>query len=612
MEKKKFFKTVKGIFYSLFGLSGAYKVATGIQEYKSLKVVATQDSTEENTLGYSDIKLLDNRVVHNNNFVIFHIDNNTNIAMLTNKIEYCNEHNISVGLVLDTDAHDLGTIYKEVDIIQAIVKEYTIDLPVYFNIDGIMNSRELNAVERKEIMTAFSDKMNRSDMYYGFHGTESNLVLCTDYVMDITPYDCYLVEDNSNLEYKGTAHVRKDLYGNIVSSIDLSEVILGKNLNSGSELVFSSKYEVKEGETFHSLALVHGLSEEDLRNYNNNIKEELVAGDVIVIPNLYATYNTVGGNVTYKNAVSRGIDISNYQENFDWNRIAETSDYVIVQVARDYADYEEEGTYLDTVGTHVKNTIDHNLDLGLYFCVPEGMKVSYYEERIEKYFDNFDEEMKELGVVINREEVPVFLDFEVYYEYNDYYHLMNLFEAAANRHGFTKVGIYGNANTLSKISSSLIKNDEHIEIKDTNWFVWQAGGPQYSATENTDKVGVTIDTLEEVENSVNEQYTPHVQQVTNVCKDTGASNFYGNCDVNYCYSNDVFGDDNVELDDNIVESVVVDIDQYKGLNPQQIADQVANTFVLAGFIVLSISIIRKAIVVKIQKKKEKVKTLEKK
>ena len=38
MEKKKFFKVVKGIFYSLFGLSSTYKVGTEVLKYNSNKV----------------------------------------------------------------------------------------------------------------------------------------------------------------------------------------------------------------------------------------------------------------------------------------------------------------------------------------------------------------------------------------------------------------------------------------------------------------------------------------------------------------------------------------------------------------------------------------------
>ena len=132
-KKNKILSSIEVLIHALFGLGVTYK---GFGIY-SKKVASSLDSTDENSVGFDDINLLFNKTVHTNNFVIFHVKKNDNNALLAEKIEFCQKNNISVGLVLDTDASNLATIYEDVDFLQAIVKQYRIDLPVYCNINSI-------------------------------------------------------------------------------------------------------------------------------------------------------------------------------------------------------------------------------------------------------------------------------------------------------------------------------------------------------------------------------------------------------------------------------------------------------------------------------------------
>jgi len=608
-SSSKLRKILNGL-YVLTGISTLYRGGVEILEYKSNKVAKSSDKTSENEVGYDNINVFNNISVHTNNFVVLHINKKDNIEVLKEKIEFCHNNNISIGLVLDTDALNLATIYEDVDFLQSIVKEYKIDLPVYCNIDSIMNSTELNNAERAEIMNAFIDKMSRSDMYFGLCGTDSNLYDCNEYIISTKEYDCYLVQDSKEIKYDGTCSIKKDINGKITSSLDLSKIIVEKGFNSSHELVFSATYTVKENDTYHSLALKYGLSEEDLRTYNGNDKEELKEGQVIAIPNLYKSVNTDTKEVSYNYAIARGIDISNYQSNIDWNRVSETSDFVIVEVARDSSNYNSHnGEYIPECEDQIKNTIENNIELGLYFCIAKDMKVSVYEERLEKYLNKLDNSLKEKNVILNREEIPVFLDFEVYYEYNDYYKLMTSFERICNEHGFKKIGIYANRDTLESISSSLNNGEEHIELKETDWFVWQSGGSQYSGNENLDS-GYKIEELIEPKNQAHSQFKTHIRQVTNVCKDTGAANTYGNCDVDFCYSTEIFGDvfDKEEIDDSEIECITIDLNEYKGINTKNIGNTVANYFITVGYIVLAIEIISRRLVITYKKSKQKVKT----
>ena len=80
------------------------------------------------------------------------------ISALRAKLEKCNDLGISVGLILDTKALNLADIYKDIDYLQAIVKEYKIDLPIYCNIDTVMEEPSLNNYQKEAIIEAFLNK----------------------------------------------------------------------------------------------------------------------------------------------------------------------------------------------------------------------------------------------------------------------------------------------------------------------------------------------------------------------------------------------------------------------------------------------------------------------
>lgn len=342
-------------------------------------------------------------------------------------------------------------------------------------------------------------------------------------------------------------------------------------------------------------------------SYNGG-KKEINVGDTILIPNLYQTVDTTNNTVSYSYAVARGIDISSYQTNINWNRVAETSDYVIVQVARDPSDYvNTKGDFKDVCVKQIQEVVNRDISLGLYFCVSKDMKVSVYEERLENYLTRFDREMSENRIELNKDNIPVFLDFEVYFKGNDYYRLMESFERICNEHGFTKIGIYGNKNTLDQISASMKKDGEHIDLKNTDWYVWKSGGPQYSANEQSHEDDVTLAELEEIQCKSTNKYTPVMQQVTNVCTDTGATNDMDHCDVSFLYDASVFGDDLVDSVDSIessndyVETVEIDLNNYPNLPISTIASCVDSLLSIA-FIITGIKVVGKKLMISLKNK----------
>ena len=541
----------------------------------SCNVERTTDGTPENTVGYEGYNIRFNTRIHSNNFVVLHVSEKTfnDITGLRDTLNQCKDKKISVSIVLDTKAENLAKMYKDIDFLQAILKQYNIDMPVYCNIDNIMNNKNLNNAEKNALIEAFLDKATRSNIYVGLYGTDTNLYDCNEFITKISEYDTFLIQDNETIKYQGTHNITKDLEGNISATIDLSSIVANANLNTSSSLVYSSNYIVAEGETMHSIALKCGLSENDLIKYNGN-KKTVEVGDKILIPNLYMTINEETKEVKYNFAIARGIDISNYQYNIDWERVAQTSDYVIVEVARDDNDYlNNDGYYLDSAIGQIIGTKSQNLDLGLYFCINKDMDASTYEERMESYLTRLDNELRENNINIDKSNIPVFLDFEVYSDINDYYELMQTFEKVCALHGFTKVGIYGNESTLNSICENM-QSKHGLVLKNTDYYVWKAGGPQYSSNESIDP-GVRVEDLVEYRGESTSNFTVDMQQVTNVCNNVGASNGANHCDVSYLYDEEMFGRKYKE--DETIEIMEVDLNNYRNVPVNSICSGALNT-----------------------------------
>ena len=541
----------------------------------SCNVERTTDGTPENTVGYEGYNIRFNTRIHSNNFVVLHVSEKTfnDITGLRDTLNQCKDKKISVSIVLDTKADNLAKMYKDIDFLQAILKQYNIDMPVYCNIDNIMNNKNLNNAEKSALIEVFLDKATRSNLYVGLYGTDTNLYECNEFITKISEYDTFLIQDNETIRYQGTHNITKDLEGNISATVDLSSIVANANLNASSSLVYSSNYIVAEGETMHSIALKCGLSENDLIKYNGN-KKIVEAGDKILIPNLYMTINEETKEVKYNFAIARGIDISNYQYNIDWERMAQTSDYVIVEVARDDNDYQNnDGYYLDSAIGQIIGTKSQSLDLGLYFCIYKDMDSSTYEERIESYLTRLDNELRENNINIDKSNVPVFLDFEVYSDGNDYYKLMQRFEKVCASHGFTKVGIYGNESTLNSICENM-QSKHGLVLKNTDYYVWKAGGPQYSSNESIDP-GVRVEDLVEYRGESTSNFTVDMQQVTNVCNNVGASNGANHCDVSYLYDEEMFGHKYKEYE--TTEIMEVDLNNYRNIPVNSICSGALNT-----------------------------------
>ena len=142
--------------------------------------------------------------------------------------------------------------------------------------------------------------------------------------------------------------------------------------------------------------------------------------------------------------------------------------------------------------------------------------------------------------------------------------LMQIFDQKLRSEGCQNIGIYANRSTMENIDANM-RSTHNVALKDTNWKIWLAGGPQYE-NEATHE-GHTLDDLVDIPNTINETsgFVADIRQVTNVATDTGASNENGFCDVNYLYTQDIFGNE-VPAKEDLVDVMEIDLSNYVNIS----------------------------------------------
>ena len=549
----------------------------------------------ENTYGYDKKPIIK---INQNNFYVFNISNATDLvcadtyaSFLDKKVNDNANSNVSYAVVLHTKACTLGEIYKDIDMIQAFLARHQVELPVYLSIDELMENKKLDTKQKEELVSAFIKKFDMSKGYLGISGKDSNLVKFNEYVMDITDYDTYVIQDSEEIKYTGSHNMIKYLDGSITASDWLANSIASKQLNKSENLVYSAVYTIQDNEDLNSVALKFGLSVNDLKKYNNIKFKTPKSGDKILIPNLYVTVDPKTNDRAFTYAVASGIDISLFQGITDWNVISKTSDFVILRASS--ACLSKDDASLAPKLVEVNNL---NKPFGLYFCI-EGNTVlatDAFEARFRANIANFEAICNANGININKDNIPLFIDFERFEANTDHLEIMRSAVRVANELGYSKVCLYANSSTTKRISQEY--QSKGTSLANENTILWLAGGPNYLTSsyveakraerneENQERkannestidtplgqeIGFAIEDLEEQENTSFEGVIPAIRQVGNYVNNTGAANSDGVADYNYLYSDNLFGNDafgeTPDSNPNTIESTIKSVDDYRNV-----------------------------------------------
>ena len=475
--------------------------------------------------GYEDINPIFNLGLdQENDFVILNIGDHDDVktSWQDTKITYCNDRDISLGVIISSDSKSESEIYDDVEYTKGIIQKYDINLPIYLNIDGIITSDDLNIEMKTKLINCFLEKCKANNMYIGIYGTDTNLCRLKEYC-NITDYDAYLVMDSNNIKYTGKYNIYKDLEGNIKKLADLSNEIAVNGQNDAKKFVSDQCYTVSKNDNITDIALKYGLSVNELVEFNNLSKNDVVPGVKLRIPFASTAPTEIGSGEYEKPALPiRGCDISYAQgTNIDWAAMKENFEFIILKC--------NEGDVLDSC--YENNATQCNINdipMGVYcyngFDITNCVSMDQFKESQKKQVD------VTLAAIASKDVTyPCYLDIEstdtetLMAELPPEYvkEMLDIWCTKISEKNYIP-GIYCNQTGFEYLQSCVDYNiSDKLEV-------WVAGGYQYTN-------GQTDIDLQDVKPSyvLDANYGATMAQSTDTAINCGAGNDNGHLDVDF-------------------------------------------------------------------------------
>lgn len=509
-------------------LSGA---GVGIKHYKdnqaSKPVIA-------NSVGHTDINPLINFNLSEEDFVVLDMGDHNSVRthFEKTKIKYCNEHDIDMGIIISSDATDEASIYDDVEYTKNLIRQYDFDFPVYLDINKIITNDDLNNEMKTKLIEDFVEKCTSNGMYVGFYGTDTNLARVKTHC-GITGYDAFLVKDKEKIEYDGPYSVYQDLNGDIISKQDLSKVINKKGLNNQKRLINDSIYIVTEEDDITDIALKCGMSVNELLNFNNLSKKDVVPGIRIRIPSSVNKNLSSTGKSEYPKLENpiRGCDISKFQgSDIDWDKMDENFEFIIIK--------SNQGTVVDNCfENNALNASQNDIPIGAY-CLNAYNLGSEEDKKDLETFKKEQQKQAELTLELLKNKkitYPVYFDVETTTNLDKkaVEAMLEIWVKTIGGSGY-EPGLYCNQDVFKYLQ----KNVNYDLTKCME--VWIAGGDQYTG-ETKD---IPLEEIVPPKKVVNNIPGAKVFQATDSAVGGGAGNKRGelkdkdkkgHLDINYSY-----------------------------------------------------------------------------
>lgn len=535
-KKKKGKIKVSKAFLSLL-LSGALIGGSGLI-FKLGKEIGTREISleysDDNEIGYDDISFISNFGVDDRNFVILDVGDHDTIGenFQNRKMRLCNEKDISLGIIITSDAENECDIYNDVEYAKSLVRDYKIDFPVYLDIDNIMDNKKLNNEMKSKIIKDFLDKCSANGMYVGMCGRDINLCRIKQYY-DIKDYDSFLIMDTKEIKYDGSFTIYKDLKGNIRSKSDISKSIDSKKLNTEEKFVQDAKYIVHGEEEVLDIALKYGMSVSDLLEFNELKPGKVKDGTIIRIPCKIVSEKKI--ETTEKTEEQKqiveleqykvGCDISYCQaDNNNWDKLKENFDYIILKCSQGL----NEDPYFEK---NARNCNIEEIPIGVY-VYNEYWKDNYTLEKFKK----LQQQQADYAVsLLNNKKIdyPVYLDIEkTKFTENDLPSdyaraMLDIWYNTISSAGYIP-GVYYNGSTATIFERILPDYDIPSKFE-----VWLAGGEQYNKKdENGTPIRYSIDEMKIPEFFINGEHGAHMCQPGMVV-DAGSGTSAGYLDIDF-------------------------------------------------------------------------------
>ncbi len=453
------------------------------------------------SIGYTNVIPNFEYGIDGNDFVVLDVGSYKNFKvskLLTNyKLKYCDKKDIENGLIISTNADTEGEILKEVLYLKDIMKDYNTELPIYLNIDKIVQNSSLDNSRKRNLITSFLEKCTTNNIYVGVTGKDTNLKLMKDN-LGIDDYDALVIKNNDTISYDGNYNYyveNKKIYKKN-EELDLAKVIKEKDLNNKDRFRGDATYTYHKGDSLDEIALTTGMSVDDILYYNNvrhfpsllqdfSIRDlifdkNLSDGQKLYIPSTTAKAKSINDSekVEYEKSeeLLRGADISAYNTVSNWEDMAKQFQYLILKAG--------EGTTKDPkYESFASSAAQNNIPIGIYVVNTADSRLN--EDDIRKQVE------QEAALAIEQAsyrqvDYPIYIDLEKArtekIEDKDLKIILETWYKKIVEAGYIP-GIYTSGSIATKIHNSI---DESLY---NEYSLWYAYGEKYSVPTSYDQVG---------------------------------------------------------------------------------------------------------------------------
>ncbi len=415
-------------------------------------------------VGYTDFSLLTNFLmnkINQDNYVLLDIgDHKTDgVYFLKEKLDYCQKNQIAVGLILSSQAECYSDIYLDFLFVQKLVQNYSIDYPIYFNIDSILDNPKLSYQEANWYIDAFLEKGRENHLFLGIYGSSYHLGLELSRIKSCySSYPLFVWDDSWQGDIQVCDFSSDQSY---LLLKDQNFKAVKQEWNYNDPLLFQPLELVSlEDKSLEEVALASGLSVNDLLTYNGVQRKNIEDETFFEIPSQSFREKN---HVLSKTGV--GVDVSLWQGEIDWSKVV--VDYAIIQL-RDFANDSLDPQFY----RNVEGCLQNEIEMGFY-VFSRATSIEALKEEIWCIQEN----LANLPV-----HYPVYLDLETefwqnktldeYQEEKDFiFSFLLTYEKEMKKCGYIP-GIYCNQDIYQKLKSTL---DYGLD----DFSIWLAGGEYY-------------------------------------------------------------------------------------------------------------------------------------
>ena len=381
--------------------------------------------------GKVKLDAVEESVLSDHNFVFLSMKND---GVPFDDIEQAKKDGKDIGLIVTPNDETYSSMYKTVDAVKGLIKEYDINCPILYDISKYMSDDSIKA--NCKLAEEFCNKLSANGCYVGLYGKKDDMKTFSDKFVEtvhthsIDLYDKMVVldseiEDEISDKDLTMGNMFEFANGAVLWKYELSKIIENRGLNEEKNFTEDYVYTVNDGDDISTISDTYDISAKDLMEYNDMKSDMIYPGDQIVVPNNYtdssglvveedtsyveATPDSVEEQPVVSNdsgqigRIVTGIDVSAWQGDIDWEKVKPQIDYAILRLC-DFSCVDENGN------VQIDSKFLQNMEACERLNIPVGV---YYFSRA----TNSEEARKEAEFVADQLmdytlEYPVYLDAE--------------------------------------------------------------------------------------------------------------------------------------------------------------------------------------------------------